>query len=218
MNPKAVGLVLLAIACFTGARAAMGTSYDDPAGKKDADERFEKLLEQALKAPEKADWKALRAAFSKTSHYQPYSIEVIEKLKKISQAIGRGETKESEAELLKLAERERFMRLDTLAILMMLYEKTDQPDKAAKYQKLVEAILGVLDYPKEGTSFETAIQVLYIPEEYLVTTNMRVKGQSLAVEKGHRFDILEIEAMGDEPAKRVYFNIDLLSGGFSFDK
>ena len=162
----------------------MQEALDDPKTKQTPDQRFEKLLADAMNAPEKADWKSLREAFSRTTHYHPYSIEVDEKLKEIAKSIGRGETKESEAALLKLIEQDRFMRFDTLAMLLMLYERTDLPEKAEKYKKLLDSILKVLEYPKAGTSFENPIPILFIQEEYLVTTNMPIKGQSSTSTKG----------------------------------
>jgi hypothetical protein len=177
--------------------------------EKSANEQFEKLLANAMKAPEKADWKALRRAFAETTFYEPYNIEVPEKLKEIAKAIGRGETEQSEADLLKLLEQERFMRLDTNAMLMMLYEKTGPPEKAEKYKKILDGILGVLNYPKEGTSFDNPIEVIFIEEEYFVITNMPLEKQSLAVHDEHWFDIMEIKPVGDQPARKIYFKIDL---------
>jgi len=200
----AVCLLILA----SRATATRGFAADDTP-KETADQRFEKLQAEAMKEPEKADWKALREAFAETSQYQPYSIEVDEKLKGIAKAIGRGETRESEAALLKLLERDRHMRFDTVAMLMMLYQRTDQPEKAEKYKKILDGILGVLKFPKAGTSFANPIEVLFIQEEYLVTTNMPIAGRETVGHDGHRFDVFEIEADGDKPAWKVFFNIDL---------
>ncbi len=175
-----------------------------------ADRRFEKLLTAAKKDPGKADWKTLRRAFSMTTRYDPYSVDVDEKLKEIAQAIGRGEFKESEAALLKLVERDGFMRFDSLAMLMRLYDKTEQPEKAKIYKGFLEGILGVLDYPKSGVSFENPIEVLFVQEEYLVTTNMPKESQGLVFKNGRRYDVLTIKAEGDRPERQVFFNIDLL--------
>lgn len=206
-RPQLVALCIL----FSGWQALVvrGVAAEDKPQKGTPDQRFETLLSEAMKAPENADWKALRGAFSETTHYHPYSIDVDTRLKEIARAIGRGETKESEAALLKLLERERFMRFDTVAMLMMLYQKIDQPEKAQKYEKILDGILGVLEYPKAGTSFEDPIPVLFIQEEYLVTTNMPIGGRGSTVHGGHHFDVFEIEADGSKPARTVYFNIDL---------
>jgi len=209
MNSKSVRIVFISVVCLAYTFAVTATALDDPKNNVTPDQLFEKLFAQVIKAPEKAHWKSLREAFSKTTHYQPYSVEVDEKLTEIRASIGRGEAKESEAALLKLLERERFMRFDTLAMLLMLYEKTHEAEKAEKYQKLLDGILEVLKYPRAGTSFENPIQILFIQEEYLVTINMPIKEQGLAINKGHRFDVFELVADVGKQGEKVYFNIDL---------
>ncbi len=219
MKWKSVGFVLLGILCLAWTFDVMARGLDDTKGTETPDQRFEKLLADATNAPEKADWKSLREAFSKTTHYRPYSIDVTEKLNEIAKSIGRGETKESEAALLKLIESERFMRFDSLAMLMLLYERTDQLEKSQKYKRLLDGILEILKYPNAGTSFENPIPILFIQEEYLVTTNMPIKERGLVVEKGHRFDVFQLADDGGQPGKKVYFNVDLTRNAKSiFDK
>jgi hypothetical protein len=188
-----------------------GMVPDDPPTKEkeSPDQKFEKLLAEAHKAPEKADWKALRRAFAETTHYHPYDVTVSEELRKIAKAIGRGEFEPSEAALLKLLDQERSMRLDTLAMTMMLYDKSNQPEKAAKYRKLIDPIFKILFDPKAGGSFEEPIEVLFIEEEYLVTAKMRAKRRGLMSHEGHRFDVFAIEAQGDKPAHDLHFSVDL---------
>jgi hypothetical protein len=215
MKSRSTGWVLAGVASLLWTSALTARAGDDPRSQETPDQRFETLLAAALKAPEKAKWRELREAFSRTTHYQPYSIDADVKLREIAKSIDRGDTKGSEAALLALLERERFMRLDTLAMLVRLYKKTEQPRKAEKYQKLIDGIRGVLKYPDEGTSFEKPITVLFIDEEYFVTAGMPVKQQRLVAHEGHRFDLLEVEADGDKPAKTIYFNIDLLGNARS---
>ncbi|MHB1560751.1 MAG: hypothetical protein ACYC61_25130 [Isosphaeraceae bacterium] len=209
MRSTPVCFILLGIASAAWAFTITGMASDEPGKAETPDQRFEKLLTAARKAPEKANWKELRAAFSKTRHYQPHSIDVTRKLEEVARSIGRGEIRSSEAALLALIERERFMRLDSLAMLMMLYEKTGQPKKAEEYRKWVDGILGVLQAPEAGTSFAKPIQILFIQEESFVTFRMPVKEQGLVIRDGHWFDVLELKADGDRPARKVYFDVDL---------
>jgi hypothetical protein len=204
---------LAILACAAAWLAPTARAMGDPPTSETPDQRFEKLLATALKDPGKADWKTLRRAFARTTRYQPYNIEVTRKLREIFQGMERGEFKKSEADLLGLVERERYMRIDTLAMLMMLYEQTEQPEKAEKFRKLVDGMTGVLDYPKAGVSLEKPIEVLFVEEEYLVTTNMHVIGQALTIHNGHRYDLLMIGESGSEPAKTIYFDIELLKNG-----
>ncbi len=117
VKSKSDWLALLGVVCLASTPAAFASPLDDPRTKDTPDQRFEKILADAMNAPEKADWKSFREAFSKTTHYHPYSIEVDEKLKEIAKSIGRGETKESEAALLKLIEQDRFMRFDGILLI-----------------------------------------------------------------------------------------------------
>jgi hypothetical protein len=182
---------------------------DDPPPRETPDQRFEKLYSAAMKAPEKADWKALRRAFAETSRYRPYEMDVPEKLRGIAAQIGRGEFKEGEAALRELLERERHMRLDTLAMAMRLYEKMGRPEEVRRYRKLIDPILGILFDKESGASFEKPIPVLFIQEEYVVTSRMRVKERGLVIHDGHRFDVCTVEAEGTEPERKIYFDVDL---------
>ena len=124
-------------------------------------------------------------------------------------AIGRGEFEPSEAALLKLLDRERSMRFETLAMMMMLCDKSGQPEKAAKYRKLLEPTLKILFDQKLGVSYDQPIEVLFIEEEYLVTAKLPAKRKGLMTHEGRRFDVFAIEAQGDQPARDLYFNVDL---------
>ena len=177
------------------------------------EQRFERLLAPALRDPAKANWKELRAAFAGTPAHQPYSTAATDELKRIVREIGHDEAKESEAALLKLIERERYMRLDSLFILMRLYDNTKQPEKAAQFKKYVDAIIEVLDYPKGGTALDQAVEVLYIEEEYIFLGNQKSAGQKHIMQDGHHFDILTVAKQGNTPDKSLYFNIDLVWRG-----
>jgi hypothetical protein len=58
------------------------------AAQESADERFEKLLAAALKEPEKANWKEVRQAFSRTSTYADGAGEVQGVRGRVDQASG----------------------------------------------------------------------------------------------------------------------------------
>jgi hypothetical protein len=206
MNAKMIAIFFTA---FVFAWQTAAVAQENP------DERFEKLLAAAMKEPEKANWKEVRQAFSKTRHYEPYSITMDEQLRGFAQQIAQGNLKESEAGLIKLAERDRFMRFESLSLLLMVYQKLEQPEKAKKYRAILGDIFGVLQYPKAGVSFENPIEVLYVQEEYLVTRNMPKKGQALAVNDGHRYDIITIKENDGIPEFQIYFSIDLIQNARS---
>ncbi len=183
----------------------------EPSAQKSADERFEALLAATRKEPEEVDWAALRHAFAQTRHYHPYNDEWKDELTKVRKDLANGNLKAAETALDKLLERERFMRLDALALAAELYEKTGDKDKAQEHQQFAEGIAGTLFVPEQGMSFEKPIVVLFINEEYLVLRTLRLthRTRSLREKDGHHFNVFTIPALEDQPGREVYFNIDM---------
>ncbi len=189
--------------------AAPAVAQDGPPTIDSADQRFEKLQAAFLKDPARVHYRDVRRAFGSTTFYAPYDLTVPEKLREISLAIGRGELQESEAALLKLARAERQMRLDTLAMLQGLYEKMGRTDDALRVKARIAPILDVLFEKGSGQSLETAIPILFIQEEYLVTVRLRVKEKLHVVHDGHKYDVFTLEARDGQPSRKVYFQVDL---------
>jgi len=207
--------LFIVVACLLAAgwngHALSQTVTGDGAGRKSPNERFEALLAQAQKDPGKADWKALRTAFAATSHYEPYNIEWRREIAKVGKDVEEGKLKAAEAMLVKLLERERFMRLDGHAVAIALYEKMGESEKAREHRSFLEGLSNAVFVPGAGMSFEKPIEVLFLEEEYLVlgSLGLRVKQQALSEHNGHRFDVLTTQAKGDQPERRFYFNVDL---------
>jgi hypothetical protein len=203
-------LVMLLIAVFS-ATAPCATTPDDGAARKSPDEKFEALLASALKEPAKAHWKALRHAFAETSRYEPYNSSWREERAKVGKDLRDGNLKAAEAALVKLLERDRFMRLDAQAMAVALYEKMGETEKARKHREFLEGLSRAVFVPGHGTSFEKPIEVLFVDEEYmfLASLGLRMKTQALTEHEGHKFDMLTTHAKGQEPQRDFYFNIDL---------
>jgi hypothetical protein len=205
-----IALAGILIAGWSTTPANAQTAKVDEAAKA-RDHKFDTLLTAAQKDPKKADWKAVRRAFSETSHYHPYdsswrddSVKVIEKMKE-------GKLKAAETSLVELLARERLMRIDGHALAVSLYEKMGDSEKARKHKDLFDALSSTVFAPGNGTSFENPIEVLFIEEEYTALSTMRlaVKQQALSEQNGHRFDILTTRARAGQPERTFYFNIDM---------
>lgn len=184
---------------------------DDTEATKALDQKFETLLVAARKEPKKADWNALRHAFALTSHYHPYNATWRQDIVKVAKDIHEGKLEEAEAALLKLLERERFMRIDAHAMAVALYDKMEDSEKARKHRDFLEGFSGAVFVPGHGTSFAKPIEVLFVDEEYAVlgALGLRVKEQSLSERGGHRFDVLTTHAKAGEPERQFFFNIDM---------
>jgi hypothetical protein len=184
---------------------------DDDEAPKVLDQKFEAMLLAAQKEPAKADWTALRRAYSETSHYQPYNATWRQEISKVARFLNDGKLKEAEAALTKLLEQERLMRIDAHALAAALYEKTGDSEKASFHKNFLEGFSAAVFKPGSGTSFEKPIEVLFIDEEYAVLGAMgcKVKQQALSERNGHRFDVLTTQAKAGEPERQLFFNIDM---------
>lgn len=203
------GLGMLAIVSLASSTIARGQQEDKPNAA--ADRAFEALLADARKDPEKADWVALRHAFAKTSHYNPYNIDWRKELADVRKDIADEKLEQAAASLETLLERERFMRLDALALAVTVHDRLGQKDKLQQYQPLLEGFSSALFVPDHGVSFEKPIEVLFIEEEYIVLAALELKPtkQMLAHEKDHWFDLFTLEPEDGQKEGRIYFNIDM---------
>ena len=190
---------------------AVAQARDDDDATKALDRKFDTMLTAARKEPKKADWKALRRAFSRTSHYQPYDTSWRKDIVDVIKNMQSGNLNAAEAGLVKLIEREGSMRLDVHAVAVDLYEKMGNSEKARKHKDFVEGLSSTLFAAGEGTTIERPVEVLFVDEEYSVLRAMRLKirSQSLSERDGHRFDILTTQAGPDQPGPTLYFNIDM---------
>ncbi len=215
LTPYILGVLVLAgQAPSPGAKAKTNTETQpaaEPLAQKSLDERFEMLLAAARKEPAKADWNALRHAFAQTRHYRPYNVEWKKEISQVGKDLADGNLKDAEPALVKLLERERFMRLDALAMAAALYQKMGDKDKAQTHQILLEGLADTVFVPEHGMSFEKPFVVLFIDEEYIVLRTLRLRHnqQSLREKDGHHFDVFTIPAQGNRPEREVYFNIDM---------
>jgi hypothetical protein len=184
---------------------------EDRASGGKADQRFEALLSEAKKDPKHANWKELRHAFAQTSHYNPHNTEWGDELAEVRRRFHGGEMEAAEEQITKLLERERFMRLDALLLAGAIYDRTGQEEKEQLNRRFIEGIAGTLFVPGTGMSYEKSIEVLFTDEEYFFLGVIEAKrgSQGLHEHEGHRFDVLETKAKGDEPSRTFYFNIDL---------
>jgi hypothetical protein len=202
------------------AQATPKTTQEDEAVK-ERDRKFDTLLAAALKEPKKADWKAVRRAYSQTSHYSPYSSSWREDAGKVVENMKEGKLKEAEAGLSKLMASEYSMRIDGHAMAAAIYEKMGDSEKARKHKEIFEALSFTVFPPGDGMTVDKPIEVLFIEEEYtaLGMMGLRVKRQALTARDGHNLDVLTTEAKPGQPERVLYFNIDMpwksLESGFT---
>jgi hypothetical protein len=210
LHPLAVR-VSCCLMLLTQAAAPVAIARDDSKPGDAPDKKFDSLFAEARKDPKKTDWQALRHAYAETSHYNPYDFGRRKEMAAIADDIKDGKLDVAEAGLVKILERERWMRHDSHAMAVALYERMGQPEKAHLHREFADGIWSAILVPGHGVSTEKPIEVLFIEEEYMVVQKMglKPKGQRLVEVGGHHFDVLVTEAKGDGPDGELYFNIDV---------
>lgn len=173
-----------------------------------ADAEFAKLYAEAWKDPAKADFAKLKAAFVETSKYHPYSMEKDERA-----AVKKALDDNDPAAAIKAMDAvidKKPLNIDHHAFAAFLCEKYDQKDKAAKHKGMTEGLMKSMLEGHDGKSFEGAIPVLEIGEEYWLLGVMKTKskGQALMMNEGHRYDVHTIDDPETGKERPIYFNID----------
>jgi hypothetical protein len=202
---------ILIAAGSTAPASAQTKGNNDEEAVKERDRKFDTLLAAALKEPKKADWKAVRRAFSQTSHYAPYASSWREDAGKVVKNMKDGKFKEAEAGLSKLMESEHSMRIDGHAMAAAIYEKLGDSEKAGKHKEIFEALTFTVFPRGDGLTVDKPFEVLYVEEEYtaLGFMGLRVKQQALTERNGHKYDVITTHAKAGQPELVLYFNIDL---------
>lgn len=203
--PGWVSLVLILTCLAPGVAPARDAPPSD-----EADKKFASMLAAAKAAPEKADFKALRHAFAETSSFKPYS-DWRKEIAAVREQVRRGETKEAEAALEKLMDREGFMRIDGHGLATVLYKRTGQKEKLDLHTGFAKGIAATIFVPGTGLGVEKPIEVLFVDEEYhfLESLKYKRKRQALEMHEDHWIDVLETEPREGEESQKFYFNIDL---------
>lgn len=176
-------------------------------------DHFEKLLERVKQNPIKADYTALRMAYTQSPHFNPYmnGVAVPAQLRQAMQ---------TQDPALMLAGIEKALDIDFMDIeahiyaLNVLYRQGREArgvfhDLFA--QGLLQSIMVV-----DGRSYETAFKVISIREEYAVVgvMGLQVQAQRKCVHEGANFDILTVKNPKTGTDVEYYFNIDLMRSHF----
>lgn len=152
----------------------------------------------------------MRMEYSKSEDYNPYAPE----LGKIQMNSGRllEEGKYDQC----LEKVEEGLSIDGLNITLLVDKaaalrglgKTKQADEVrAKWMSLIDSIV----MNGDGTSFESAFQVISIGEEYAVLGifDLQPGMQKLVVHKGSEYDVIDVPVDAEGTKKSIYFNIDI---------
>lgn len=176
----------------------------------DADDAsFAKLWEQAKEAPEKADYKAIRAAFVKTSKYQPYGI-MTKEFDVVKKAIKSKDIPAAIAGMDVILEKKP---LDVDAHIQAAFLHSEGGDKKIEemHKSLAAGLAKAIVEGHKGVSFDDAIPVIAVDEEYFVLKILKFqsKGHSLREHEGRRYDVHNVESPDFPGNREVYFDVTI---------
>jgi TonB family protein len=96
---------------------------------------------------------------------------------------------------------------------MMACRALNQPDEAAKHEKLLNALLDSMAKDGDGKTPDTSYFAATTQEEYIfmaLRLNLKPKGQqSLIVQKGHFYDLLKVIDPKTNTTQDLWFNVDV---------
>jgi hypothetical protein len=199
------------LATFTLALAALLALDDPPAARADEspDAVFARMLEAAKTDPEKADWKALRLAFSKTKSYTPH----LQKLDStpIMQELKNGERAAALVALDRLLEG-RWVDPGAHWLAAFVCAEVEDSKREKLHLAFARGLTNSIINAGDGVSFETAFPVLTLGEEYFVLDDVlkfqKHEKQTLVKHDGHMFDVHTFRSPSGSEVT-VHFSIDI---------
>lgn len=181
------------------------------AARSHKEKAYEKMVDDARKAPDKVDWAALRQAYTETMYYQPYGGVFI--AKKMSQLAAKAKNGDKDA----AAEYQKFYLIHFAHFMAQ-----ENAVKMAADAQIVEVspslartafdgLIATLKNSGDGTSAQTAYRVIDIQEEYFLLHALdgKYKKRPVSVIDNRPYDIFDPvdTAVGKSP---IYFDVSIL--------
>lgn len=209
LNILFIGLLFFAP---TPAAYAEGTPTAAPvASFAAADSAYLSLVDAALVQPATADFSAIRYAYAKSSFYHPYGGEKV--WQDLDTAATAARSDESLVPAYIALVRKHFGHFRSHVHAAHMYQTGGMNFAALAPHKeflfsLVRSILNTGD----GTSPETAFQIIDIKEEYFLMQSVLRVGkpvkQPLLQKDGHIYDVFDVMNPQTGAKQTIYFNVD----------
>jgi hypothetical protein len=177
---------------------------------KNTPDRYATLLEVASKDINKADFAAIREAYTQSPGYAPYAPPIaIDELREALQAQDWARAGYIAAELLKVD----FLQTEIHGALAQVFEQGGRQDVAAWHRAFANGLVNALMNSGDGFSFETAIKVVNVREEYEVLSllDLSVVDRRLVLYKDRHYDVFLVrDAKGQQAT--IHFDVEVMIG------
>lgn len=173
-----------------------------------ADQEYAARLAQLKRGGVEVDFVALREAYAKSSHYNPYGGH--REAQAMISSFNAGNcaaTLETAAKVLD----DNYLDLDAHYLSARCLARAGEEDKANLHVAVYVGLLDAIAASGDGKSPATAYQVLSVAEEYAVIRRLKRRpvGQALIDSGGHAFDKMDVTDEAGQTSS-LYFNVDLL--------
>ena len=173
---------------------------------------YDALLAMARENPAEADFHALRMAFVRTPHYQPYASD-IESLDALGDAL-HGDDLDTALAQVKNLLNTNYLDIEAHISADYIYTRRSETAQATYHRAFARGLIDSIARTGNGRSFETAFIVITLAEEYtlLRMLGLQPQTQQLVQHEEHWFDVHNVRHGTSGEAIRVYFNVDILHG------
>jgi hypothetical protein len=168
------------------------------------------LILDSIKNNLSDDFFSLRAAYTKTKHYYPYSIEERERFSRIEDKIMDEQYTEA-LEMLDTALSINFADVKAHYYGAAIYEDLYKINKSLGFQRNYKGLLESIEMSGDGDKPSTAFIVINTREEYSFLTwlDLEFLEQQLMVADGFTFDLVKVMDNQTGETKYIFFNISL---------
>jgi hypothetical protein len=178
---------------------------------------YAELVRQAQENPSEADFVALREAYVASEAYQPTSHYSSNKLIGTTNGL---DSYESVVEFCANVLEHNPMDLEVRLLLEYTYEQLGNVEKARLQHDFVKGMLTAIYASGDGKTFETALRVVAVAEEYTVISlnGLKLKLQQLVQHEGRSYDVLTCTRQNEKyaPIKNGRVQYPAVSSTFMF--
>lgn len=177
------------------------------AAANDAEDKYQQLLKAAEADPAKADWLALRFAYSETPEFNVMDDPSAPERKTIYDAFESGDYNKMLEAAKRIIARD-FVDLSAHRYAAAAYKHLNKMSEFEKERMIADGLIGSV-MTGDGLTPEAAYTVISVAEEYefLSSQGLRVTQQALINADGHAFDLMSTTDENGK-ARDYYFLID----------
>lgn len=170
---------------------------------------YEALLKIAQLDPHRADYLALRMAYTRSQSYAPYTrdLEAIERLGQTLRQDNLDAAMDAIQQLLDIW----YLDIEAHMAADYVYVRRQDNERSAYHRAFAKGLIHSILASGNGRSVETAYIVTDVREEYVVlrVLGLRHTKQSLRQVGNSWFDVFDTQAANSSATQPIYFNVDL---------